>query len=69
MLGCVGYQAMPICVEECQGKKWKNRDKIQGNEHIRGLGSQYFIFFKRGILGTLIIGSNTCKVLMYINAC
>ena len=37
-------------------------------EPIRGLISQEFIFLKRGMLGTLIIGSNTCQVLMYVNA-
>ena len=31
-------------------------------EPIRGLISQDFIFLKRGMLGTLIIGPNTCQV-------
>ena len=41
---------------------------MEGNEHIRGLISCDFIFFKRGMLSTLIICSNTCQVLMYVNA-
>jgi len=59
---------MPICVKECQGNKRKKQAKIKGNEHIRGLKSRDFIFFKMGMLGRLIIWSNTCQVLMYINA-
>ena len=34
----------------------------QKEEPIRGLISQEFIFLKRGMLGTLIIGPNTCQV-------
>jgi len=56
---------MPICVKEFQGNKRKNQDKMQGNEHIRELTSHDFIFFKRSMLGTLIIGSNTCQVPTY----
>ena len=41
---------------------------MKGNEHIRGLISQDFIFFERGMLGTLIVCSNTCQVLMFVNA-
>ena len=55
---------MPICVKEYQGNKKKNEAKMKVYEHIRGLISEDFIFFKRGMLGTLIIGSNTCQVPM-----
>ena len=34
----------------------------QKEEPIRGLISRDFIFFKRGMLVTLIIGPNTCQV-------
>ena len=34
----------------------------QKEEPIIGLISRDFIFFKRGMLGTLIIGPNTCEV-------
>ena len=34
----------------------------QKEEPIRGLISWDFIFFKRGIVVTLIIGHNTCQV-------
>ena len=34
----------------------------QKEEPIRGLISQDFIFFKRGMLGTLIIGPNTYQL-------
>ena len=34
----------------------------QKEEPIRGLISRDFIFFKRGILVTLIIGPNRCQV-------
>jgi len=64
MLGCVGRLGMSICVKECQGKKRKNQAKMQGIEQIRGLISQDVIFFERDMLGTLIIGSNTCQVSM-----
>ena len=37
---------------------------MQRNEHIRGLISEGFTFFKRGMLGTLTIGSNTYHVSM-----
>ena len=36
--------------------------KEKKEEPIRGLISQDFIFLKRGMLGTLIIGPNTCQV-------
>ena len=36
--------------------------KATKEEPIRGLISRDFIFFKMGILGTLIIGPNTCQV-------
>ena len=53
---------MPICVKEYQGNKRNNQAKMQGNEHIRGLISWYFIFLKMGMLGTLIIGPNTFQI-------
>jgi len=63
---------MPICIKEFQTKKRNNQAKMQGNEHIRGLICGDFIFVKRGMQGTLIIGSNpsanVCQVLMYVNA-
>ena len=55
---------MPICVKEYQGNKKKNQAKMKGNEHIRGLIGKDFIFFKRGMRGTLIIASKTCQVPM-----
>ena len=55
---------MPIYVKDFQDNKRNNQAKILGNEHIRGLISWDFIFFKMGMLGTLIIGLNTCKVPM-----
>ena len=55
---------MLICVKEFQGNKRNNQAKMKGNEHIRGLISRDFIFFKRGMIGTLIICSNTCQVPM-----
>ena len=55
---------MPICVKDFQGKKRNNRAKMQVNEHIKGLISHDFIFLKRGMLGTLIICSNTCQMPM-----
>ena len=36
----------------------------QKEEPIRGLIIQEFIFLKRGMLGTLIIGPNTCHVVL-----
>ena len=65
MLGYVGFQGMTICVKEYEGNKKKNQDKMKGNIHIRGLISQELIFFKRGMVGTLIIGSNTFQVPIY----
>ncbi len=50
--------------QEFQGNKTNNQAKMKGNEHIIGLISRDFIFFKRGMLGTLIICSNTFQVPM-----
>ena len=64
MLGCAGCHIMPTCVKEFQGNKRNKQAKMQLNEHIRELISRDFIFFKRGMLGILIIFSNTCQVKM-----
>lgn len=55
---------MPICVKEYQGNKNNNQAKMKGNEQIRRLISEDFIFFKTDMLGTLIRGPNTCQVPM-----
>ena len=49
-------------VKECQDKKREKKDKLHGNEHIRGLISHQFTFSKRGMRGTLTLGGNRFQV-------
>ena len=51
-------KGVTIHVRDYEGNKKDKKVKVQGNEHIRGLVSHQFTFYRRGMLDTPTIGGS-----------